>query len=240
MSKAKRKNVKQLLVVVALVGILSVGSILAYFTDADTATNTFTVGKVSIDLVEEDWDPENVTQITPLDEIAKDPKVENNGVSDAFVFLEVVVPYANVTIASQDGTKAAEKAWTELFSYDIDDTNWTEVTGTIKDVTYPTINETAGTVTHLYAYGSDTELKAVAKDTETTTLFDYVRFANVVEDEGLEGTNLDIVVNAYAIQTTNINDGKTEIDGDNADGKTSPSEVWSVLYTQNPAMTTNP
>ncbi|MBO5389943.1 MAG: Camelysin metallo-endopeptidase [Lachnospiraceae bacterium] len=239
MAKSK-KNVKQLVVVCALVGILSVGSILAYFTDADTATNTFTVGKVSIDLVEENWDPDTATQITPLEELAKDPKVENNGVNDAFVFLEVVVPYAEVTVAAQDGTKAAAKAWTELFSYTVDNTNWAEVTGTIKDVTYPIVDQTAGTVTHLYAYGSDTELKAVAKDTETTTLFDYVRFANVIEDEGLEGTSLDIVVNAYAIQTTNINDGKTEIDGDNADGKTSPSEVWSVLYTQSPEMPTTP
>ena len=233
-----KRSVKTTATALALVGVLSIGGIMAYFTDADTATNEFTVGKVSIDLVEENWDPDLATQITPLEEFAKDPKVVNDGVNDAFVFLEVKVPYAEVTVAAQDGTKAAQKAWTELFSYDVNTTDWAEITGDVDGVTYPVMDETAGTATHLYAYGSDAAMKALTKaDAETSTLFDHIRFANVVEDEGLEETDLEVVVNAYAIQTTNINDGKTAVDGVNDDGQTAPVEVWKVLKTQNPTTT---
>jgi hypothetical protein len=53
---------------------------------------------------------------------------------------------------------------------------------------------------------------------------------------GVEGRIfLDVVVNGYAIQTTNINDGKTALDNNNADGKTSPAEVWSALTNQAPS-----
>lgn len=237
-----KRSVKTTATALALVGVLSIGGIMAYFTDADTATNEFTVGRVSIDLVEENWDPDLTTQITPLEEFAKDPKVVNDGVNDAFIFMKVDVPYANVTIAAQDGTKAPAKAWTELFSYDVNTADWTEVKGEINGVTYPVMDEETGTATHLYAYGSATEMKALTKaDVQTSTLFDHIRFANVVEDEGLEETDLEVVVNAYAIQTTNINDGKTDLDGDNADGQTAPAAVWAVLDTQAPTTNvTNP
>ena len=222
----KNKKIKTLVAVSALAGVLAVGGISAYFTDGDTATNTFTIGKVSIDLQEPNWDPDLAKDITPLQELTKDPQIKNDGINDAYVFLEVVVPYANVTVASQDGTKAPAKEDTELFSYNVKD-GWVEVgTGTK--------NTEAKTVTHLYAYGTSTEMTALAKDATTGTLFDWVRFANVVEDEGLEGTTPNIVVNAYAIQTDNINDGKSDLDGVNNDGKVAPADVWAVLSTQAP------
>lgn len=47
-----KKRIVTLALVVALVAIAAVGT-LAYFTDTDNATNTFTVGNVSIDLIEQ-------------------------------------------------------------------------------------------------------------------------------------------------------------------------------------------
>lgn len=44
----------------------------------------------------------------------------------------------------------------------------------------------------------------------------------------------NIKVDAYAIQTQNINDGKTKLDGINSDGKVTPTEVWAVLEKQAP------
>lgn len=220
----KKKNLDKIVLVGALVGCMTIGAVSAYFTDADTATNTFTVGKVSIDLQEPDWVPP--TNITPEQEFAKDPKILNDGINDAYVFAEIVVPYANVVTANDNGTKNAA-ADTELFSYDLKD-GWVEVGTPAKD-------ETAKTVTHLYAYGSADAMTALGKDAETPSVFDYVRFANIVEDQQLEGTILDVVVNAYAIQTANINDGKTALDGNNADGVTAPDAVWSVLSAQAPS-----
>lgn len=223
----KKKNLQKAVVATALIGTLCIGGIMAYFTDADTQTNTFTVGKVSLDLQEPNWEPPK--DITPGQEIKKDPQIKNDGINNEYVFLEVVVPYENVTIANEDGTKAPEKADTELFSYDVKD-GWVEV-GTAKK------DEKTKTVTHLYAYGTKTEMTALQKDAITPSLFDWVRFANVIEDENLEGTVKNIVVNGYGIQTDNINDGKTALDGINNDGKTSPEEVWAVLKNQAP--TTN-
>lgn len=220
----KKKNLQKAVVATALIGTLCIGGIMAYFTDADTQTNTFTVGKVSLDLQDPNWQPPK--DITPGQEIEKDPQIKNDGINDEYVFMEVVVPYANVTIANEDGTKAAEKADTELFSYDVKD-GWVEI-GT------PTKDEGKKTVTHLYAYGTKEQMTAVSANQTTGSLFDWVRFANVVEDEGLEETTQHIVLNAYGIQTDNINDGKTDLDGINNDGKITPDEIWKVLKNQAP------
>ena len=47
-----KKKLTAIFLCVALVAIAIVGASLAYFTDTDEATNTFTVGNVSIDLIE--------------------------------------------------------------------------------------------------------------------------------------------------------------------------------------------
>ena len=47
-----KKKITAIFLCVALVAIAIVGASLAYFTDTDAATNTFTVGNVKIDLIE--------------------------------------------------------------------------------------------------------------------------------------------------------------------------------------------
>lgn len=224
----KKNKVKIVALTAALVGTLSVGSIMAYFTDGDTATNTFTVGKISLDLQEPGWVPQD--DITPGEEFKKDPQIKNDGINDEYVFMEVVVPYLNLITANEDGTrnKAAD---TELFSYDVKG-GWTELTSE------KVVDKTNKTVTHLYAYtGNESGAMEVLKANATTPkLFEWVRFANIVEDQKLETTTQNIVVNAYGIQTKNINDGKVGLDGNNADGKMTPLEVWKVIETQKPSV----
>lgn len=48
----KKKKITALCLCVALLAVAVVGASLAYFTDTDNATNTFTVGNVKIDLIE--------------------------------------------------------------------------------------------------------------------------------------------------------------------------------------------
>lgn len=208
----KNKKIAKLSVALGLSCIALIGGINAYFTDGDTATNTFTVGKVSLKLEEPSWTPP--TDITPNQEIDKDPQITNDGVNDEFVFLEVKVPYANIVTAEENGTRK-EAADTELFSYTTN-AGWTEIGTPVK---------ADGVVTHLYAYGSATECTALAKDGKTPALFDSVKFCNAIEDQGLEGTTKEIVINAYGIQTQNVNGGKK-----------APADVWSVVNTQGPAI----
>ena len=50
-----KKKVLALCVAVSLITVAIIGGTLAYFTDTDEATNTFTVGSVSIDLIESQY-----------------------------------------------------------------------------------------------------------------------------------------------------------------------------------------
>lgn len=226
----KKTMTKTVLLLCSLIGMLSVGGIMAYFTDADMATNTFTIGKISLDLQEPNWTPPK--NITPGQEIKKDPQVKNDGMNDEYVFLKVMIPYEKVVTANEDGTKNSPQA-TELFTYDVKD-GWSEL------LSEKEVNEQSQIITHVYAYTGDTsESMQVLKTGETTgVLFEWVRFANIVEDQILEGTTRNIVIQAYGIQTDNIYDEKEQTDGDNADGKTTPVEVWRVLKKQNPSFIT--
>ena len=60
---------------------------LAYLTDTDTRTNTFTMGKVDISIVETDVD----NKLTPDATANKDAEIKNNGDTDAYVWMTVVL-----------------------------------------------------------------------------------------------------------------------------------------------------
>lgn len=210
-----KRKFKAALLAFAMIAVMMVGSISAYFTDGDTATNTFTVGKISLDLQEPNWDEEKATDITPNQTLKKDPQILNDGINDEFVFLEVIVPYENVIVANEDGTRNAA-ADTELYSYTVN-SGWTEI-ATVKDAAEKT-------VTHLYVYGTADGCSVLKKDVTTPTLFDTVTFVNIVEDQGLEEATLDIVVNAYGIQTSDVNGGTTD-----------PDMIWAVIDNQGPSL----
>ena len=209
------KSKRRILLLVCMAMILTVGGISAYFTDGDTATNEFIVGNVSIDLQELNWDPDNAKNISPNQIIAKDPKIVNDGESDAYVFMEVIVPYVNAVTANADGTANDAASDVELFSW-TPNTGWFELS--------KNVDSTAGEVTYLYAYGSNTACTVLAKDVETPTLFDDVTFANIIESSAVEGVTTNIVINAYAIQTENV-----------ANGNATPSNIWDILKNQKPS-----
>jgi hypothetical protein len=277
------KNVRKKLLAFGLAGCLTVSSLVgisAYFTDGDTAMNTFTVGKVSIDLAETNYpgnDTDETANITPLQEIAKNPTITNDGDNDAYVFMTVTIPVV------KDGVSRGYQYYTQMFTFGYEEngvgysgvrSGWFSVGGTVnvngqpltltlvmnavtKDKVYIsnlTSNATLSkyfaalekdddgnvvSVTYLFAYATDkTSLTCVAlAPGETTTApFDYVKLANFVEDQGLEVSAQDIVINAYAIQATNVNESAT-YRGINIDGKRRASDVWKVLYNANPATT---
>ena len=61
-----------------MVGALAFGGTMAYLTDTEGATNTFTVGKVQIDLEEPGYPgntDDSVKNLVPNQEIEKDPQV---------------------------------------------------------------------------------------------------------------------------------------------------------------------
>ena len=211
-----KRGTKTIMLAAALAGVLIVGGVSAYFTDADTATNTFTIGKISLDLQEPNWDPDHATNLTPNQIIKKDPQIRNDGINDEFVFLEVTVPYKNVITVNDAGVKQAS-ADTELVYYTIN-SGWTELGSGEKDTV-------SGTILHRYVYGTDQKCTALSANVVTPTLFDNITVANVIEDQALETTVQNIKVEAYGIQSNDIG----------ADDKTTPSDVWKVIVNQAPS-----
>ena len=77
-----KKKVTALCLCVALLAVAVVGASLAYFTDTKTATNTFTVGNVSIDLLESSLHRENAgvaNGATSTSELWSDVAKEGSG-----------------------------------------------------------------------------------------------------------------------------------------------------------------
>ena len=98
-----KKKITAIFLCVALVAIAIVGASLAYFTDKDEATNTFTMGNVKIDL-QETFDPDTAvlrpgSQTT--NKIEKKVWIENTGTEDAYVWYEWYIPSA---LDSTDGS----------------------------------------------------------------------------------------------------------------------------------------
>ena len=90
------KKILALCLVVVLAVTAVTGATLAYFTDTDTVENTFTMGKVKIDLTEnEGKENEGIDYqdaIVPGHVFTKDPTVEiETGSEDAYLFLDVTL-----------------------------------------------------------------------------------------------------------------------------------------------------
>lgn len=126
-----KKKILTIALVVALIAIM-VGGSLAYFTDNDQVTNTFTVGSVKIEIYENDTvtdtDVRELGTLIPVvDEqdvqqddsyIAKSVEVLNTGKNDAYIRTHIAVPTALV----------------EYLHLDMNAAGWTEKTGSTATV----------------------------------------------------------------------------------------------------------
>lgn len=173
------KKAKRIIIpAMALAGVGMIGGIaasqLAYLTDSETATNTFTVGKVTVDLEEPNYpgnDSDEVKNIVPNQEIQKDPQVENSGENDLVAFLRVLSPVALVETVADDGTRANNFGPNEIFwmkdtadaisdhANHFDDTDWVEMPAKESGDKYlQAVNQDDGTI----AYNEISEADAKA------------------------------------------------------------------------------
>ncbi len=180
------KRNKKLLVLLALfLAVFAVGGTIAYLTDTTTeTTNTFTFGKVDIELTEAGWEAANAEDLNPGAVVDKDPKVVvKEGSKPAYVFMEVTMP---AQVNSKD----------VLALTNLDTTNWAVV-------------NTSGTKT-VYAYVSGSSMKKVdAKnaDVSTEALFDKVTVNNTLTNtdvQAIPAAGLNIVIKGYAIQADDL------------------------------------
>ena len=98
-----KKKLLALVLVVALAATAVIGGTLAYFTDTDEATNTFTLGNVKIDL-QETFDQNNAI-LRPGSQknnnIQKEVRIQNTGTEKAYVWYKWYIPAA---LDSTDGS----------------------------------------------------------------------------------------------------------------------------------------
>ena len=97
-----KKKITALCLCVALLAVAVVGASLAYFTDTDNATNTFAVGNVKIDLIEQQKGENGLEAFKnnkPLvpgtsdkNAVSKIVTVKNTGVNDAWVWVDLKIP----------------------------------------------------------------------------------------------------------------------------------------------------
>jgi len=179
------KKKKTIAAALVLLLVFFVGGAVAYFTDTDTATNTFTIGNVDISLSEPSWVPADAQNLMPGEEIAKDPKITNDSTTNsAFVFMEVVSPCTTDTPA------------VELFPY-------TAKSGWYLMTSNPACS--AGTITRRYAYGTSTAMTPLTAGSTTPTLFDSVTLDSNIDgsETGISG-NLNMVITGYGIQVDGL------------------------------------
>ena len=96
-----KNNMKKILLLTGVLCLASVGGVSAYLTDYDKVSNQFTVGKVDVELTEDNWKPDDHKKIEPGKVISKDPRIKNTGINDAYAYLEVSIPTANVIAAAR-------------------------------------------------------------------------------------------------------------------------------------------
>lgn len=90
-----KKRTLIILLSVAVIAAVTVGATLAYFSDTDDATNTFTVGNVAIELSEPGWDEQgsvDADTVYPGEPLKKDPTVKNVGANPCLVRIKVDWP----------------------------------------------------------------------------------------------------------------------------------------------------
>ena len=179
-----KKNTVKIMTLAGILCLASVGGVSAYLTDYEKVYNEFTVGKVDIELKEPEWKPEENKKIEPSKVIHKDPQITNTGTNDAFVYMEVSIPMANVEAAAENGERLGKKVQ-ELFYFEAKD-SWMQLS----------VQNTESRRTYTYAYTK------ILKPQETSeALFDTVKFLNLIEGQ-LDGQTFEIPVRAYAIQTS--------------------------------------
>ena len=197
---------KTIIAAIVLLLVAAVGGAIAYFTDTETKTNTFTVGNVDITLSEPNWSttdsngnniPDAAENISPGVSVAKDPTITNSSATaPAYVYAKVEIP------CTSDTTPV------EIFTLNSIGSGWTLMTnGTC----------TGGVATKVYNYGTASAMTALAAGSATPAVFTSVSLNNSItgSETGLSG-NKNVAVTGYGVQTNGLT-------------ATTPSGIWTEV-----------
>lgn len=160
MKKNNKRTKKGAIIALCMAGAIAISGAFAFLSDSESAINRFSFtdedGEQTVDvrIEEPNWHEEEGQNILPLDTVAKDPKVVNDGENDVYAFVTVLVPTAkSIKLNRDDGTLyTAENV--ELFSYKVNN-GWVEVNKTSKDTDGQFVTTKGEVVTSNAALGLD-------------------------------------------------------------------------------------
>ena len=75
---------------------------------------------------------------------------------------------------------------------------------------------------YLYTFAENNTCTALEAEKSTNPIFSKITSVNAVEGQGLEEQQFEMPIEVFAIQTSDLNGGKT-----------SPADVWKVYSNQN-------
>lgn len=194
----KKKSVLLAALSVMMVAAIATATTLAYFTDAKTATNTFTVGNVAITLTENDAWTLNATtgkyenadaKLIPGRVIDKEPTVAVvAGSEESYVRVEITVNKVAEWETAFAGLNVTLK---DLFAGKNDNWDWATAT--------ETADAEANTVTFTVNYNAKVNALAAEQDVSLGAVFTDIQVPNAINDvSALEG--FEVTVIAQAIQ----------------------------------------
>ncbi len=223
------------LTVCGLIAAVSVGASVAYLTDSQTVTNTFTFGKVQVELTEPGYTPDDHTPRVPNEEIPKDPTVANTGSNDEIVFVRFDIPMAKVKLADANGTVQENESPQELFEFRADRGTYCSVNNGWVQIQAQEVDEdddgTADYMSYIYGYEDVVKAKAGTESaTDVPPVFNFIRLANVVEGQ-LEEEKMHVPVSAYAIQADFLqNTDHTDLNDNIVVGNKMTIETLTQIY----------
>ncbi len=233
-----KKKITALCLCVALLAIAIVGASLAYFTDTDNAKNTFTVGNVKIDLIEQKKTDEGLKDFTQDktlvpgksndgNAVSKIVTVKNTGDSDAWVWVELRIP--KYLVSKEYPTNESKNAlhWNSYGCFNVEYNSgnyWKLATSDgIVDENHKVTNADMVAVDDGLWY----DYKFVGYETDPTTNIEYVVIRTTMQKPLPFGkVSLPCLAQVYM-------DWRIDTDGENfilPDGSTIPTSAsWEIL-----------
>lgn len=221
-TKTRKPNkTRNAIISILLIAALAITGIFAFLSATDSKVNTFTIGKIDIQLKENfnggtydksTGDPTPIENVLPVQVTEKEPWINNNGRNPAYVYMQVAIPIIPAVLHDKDGNELNDGNVVEVEAFEpinadnevgIND-GWEPISSFEKRL------GPDGKLYNYYIYGYNTEL---AVDGDTTPLFNSVRMVNHSTNRGEQITSADgktkagimpselkIPINAYAIQ----------------------------------------
>lgn len=223
-----KKKVTAIALAVCILAVAVIGATMAYFTDTDSKTNTFTFGKVDIDLTEDSTDANGAVK----GDMSTDGGITYPGVLPGLVYSKV----PEVTVKQDSlpayvvitATVPTIYDWEGLFNYKIDSAfDWD--------------SKPVGANTVYYFYAKDP-----VQPGKSVTPFTEVKINPALTQNDV-AKKFDMVINAYAIQKDGFSNAKaafaaafTPTSADALSAAISNAKAGDTIVLQNDAVLTAP